>query len=151
MLKHTVHGLSGLEGSQLNDGMGRAVCQVILVGLVKHAERHGVGRAIGLAVLTQALAHAVVLELHRTDEADVRLGENLLLVLNLVEDKGEDRPEALELGIGAGRLDKEVWIAVDDDVDQSVLLGVDFPDGAALGFLIALSRRFLPVLVCGVS
>ena len=85
-----------------------------------------------MAMLTEPFTSTVVLKLDWSEESDIGLWEDFLLVLDLIEDKRVDWPEAFQFRPRAFRVLQEVMVTIDNDILHLVRLGVDFPDNAVL-------------------
>ena len=79
-------------------------------------------------MLAHAFAGPVVLHLHMVHQLDVGRRIDVLLVLDLVEGQGLDRPEVLDVDLGRARGAQESIVAVTEHVDRAGLSVVVLPD-----------------------
>ena len=138
---HQVFGLlARLHALDGQDGVGRAGGQLLFVLVFQHAGRREVGRTVGLAVLAQAFACAVVLGHHRAHKVHVGWWVDFGLVLDLVAHQREHRPESLDRELGTGRLFEKVFVALGYDVHQAAGLVVELVHAhhAFFGFFFVL-------------
>ena len=137
--RHQVFGLlADLHALDGQHAMRRTADQLLLVLVLQHAGGGQVGRAVGLAVLAQAFAGAVVLSHHRAHQVHVAGRVDFFVVLDLVAHQREHRPERLQPEFGRAGLLEKVVAPLGHGVDHAAGLVVDLvhTHHALFGFLL---------------